>query len=214
MNRFLFLPFAVTILIGLQHTALAGPPLVCHPLAIGNAASLPSGDGPFGSDPDYAPRNLAKETIAYLDADVPVIVRMETIRRAVLYVTNTLKGARHGNTYDGATKRRIAALADGFKQRLSGMENTTPEYAHSLFDYGYLNACLKQAWANPDDDGYETVLRANTLLGGNAEMQFALAMISKHPARSALEQHLAEAKRGAMGDPLLAQNLEKQFRDK
>ncbi len=94
------LPIAIalstfSVLVGVLNSVQAGPPLVCHPLLIGNAKSLPSGDSPFGFDKEYNRDQLIEETLALLSPNMPVIVRMETLRRATLYATRNLSSARH-----------------------------------------------------------------------------------------------------------------------
>src|SRR5882724_2825017 len=76
----------VAILIGLTTSAQAGPPLICHPIEIGQEKSLPWVDLNYkrGSG-SYDLQNLTKDTLAILDSNAPVLVRMETLRRATLY---------------------------------------------------------------------------------------------------------------------------------
>src|SRR5260370_29447437 len=69
--------------------ALAGPPLICHPFNIGDAKSLPfEGPGWSQVQPGYDTGRLIDDTMALLTPDTPVIVRMETLRRASLYARN------------------------------------------------------------------------------------------------------------------------------
>src|SRR5438046_9323502 len=66
--------------------ALAGPPLLCHPYDIGSAVSLPwNGPAWLDAKADYDLSHLVADTEALLGASTPVIVRMETLRRASLY---------------------------------------------------------------------------------------------------------------------------------
>ena len=88
--RFLSSRFVLRILLVvcvLATIALAGPPLICHPLDIGTARSLPwNGTGwNLAGNENYDSKNLVKDTLAILDSGAPVIVRMETLRRATLY---------------------------------------------------------------------------------------------------------------------------------
>src|SRR5437868_5038024 len=74
-------------------TVQAGPPLICHPYDIGNAQSLPWGQGRDAvgfdnPDPKYDIKQLSRDTLKILDAGAPVLVRMETMRRAALYGSN------------------------------------------------------------------------------------------------------------------------------
>ncbi len=65
--------------------AVAGPPLICHPVDIGEATSLPWGSGAFAQRRDYSPRQVVDDTLALLAKEPSVLVHMETLRRAALY---------------------------------------------------------------------------------------------------------------------------------
>src|SRR2546430_16973747 len=67
--------------------ALAGPPLICHAFEIGQAHSLPlaSNSWNLSGSENYNTKNLANDTLEILQPDTPVLVRMETLRRATLY---------------------------------------------------------------------------------------------------------------------------------
>ncbi len=69
--------------------AVAGPPLLCHPFDIGPAQSLPwDGSGSwFHGRAGYQLSNLVADTEALLTPQTPVIVRMETLRRAAIYAS-------------------------------------------------------------------------------------------------------------------------------
>jgi hypothetical protein len=72
----------------LAGSAFAGLPLICHPIEIGNAKSLPwkgGADGWEGADRSYDRSRLATDTLALLTPGTPVAVRMETMRRAAIY---------------------------------------------------------------------------------------------------------------------------------
>src|ERR1700755_189621 len=75
----------VAILLG-GTFAHAGPPLICHAIEIGTAQSLPWIDLNYQKGiGGYDLKNLTSDTLAILDANTPVLVRMETLRRATLY---------------------------------------------------------------------------------------------------------------------------------
>src|SRR6266571_2316003 len=67
--------------------AQAGPPLICHSIEIGQAKSLPwiSHGWNLSGGENYDTKNLVKDTLEILKPDTPVLVRMETLRRATLY---------------------------------------------------------------------------------------------------------------------------------
>src|SRR6187455_2370169 len=76
-----------------SNTALAGTPLICHPYNIGSAKSLPGSDGDWkGVNPNYDRTNLVHDTLALLTPETPIIVRMETLRRAAIYATAGMRG--------------------------------------------------------------------------------------------------------------------------
>jgi len=177
----------------------AGPPLICHPYDIGNAKSLPWVEAHDamrfdGTDSRYDTKRLVQDTLRILDAGVPVLVRMETMRRAALYGAND-----HGSA---------ASLLAALKERTA----TSSASALALFDYGYFAETLHQIeWKYKEDlsrgvDGYSYVQRALALQPDSAEMHFAAAIMSRQPARADYAEHLRKA-RSASSDALLAANI-------
>jgi hypothetical protein len=194
-------------LVYLGQEALAGPPLLCHPIEIEGARSLPWGGGKSwqSMDTSYDKARLADDTVALLDGGLPVLARMETLRRATVYAMKDHKIAEalHARLREraGRAKGESAALA--------------------LFDLGYIEEVFKQTkhvskWRESltSFDGYSSVVRAIAMRGGDAEMEFAAALISIHPHRSALEEHLRKAVKGAVPGSLLARNIISHFNDR
>ncbi|MCL5287135.1 MAG: hypothetical protein M1453_03960 [Acidobacteria bacterium] len=182
---------------------LAGPPLICWPFDIGGAKSLPFG-GPnwSASDPSYNTQHLADDTLALLQPGTPIIVRMETLRRATVY---TMKDRAAG-----------ATLLERVEARVNEAEKRGKPDALALFDLGYLLETYKQAyWRDTDKniatgrDGYALIARAIQLRGSDAEMEFAAAIV-RADSRSASNQrtaHFKQALAGANEGSLLAKNL-------
>src|SRR5215471_12437286 len=77
----------VTAITAAARPALAGPPFLCHPFEIGTAASLPWEPGKdfWRGRADYDVARLVDDTMALLTPNTPVLVRMETLRRATFY---------------------------------------------------------------------------------------------------------------------------------
>ncbi len=183
--------------------ATAGAPLICFPYEIGNAKSLPwVANAGFGAPrSDYDTRLLTDETIALLGESTPVIVRMETIRRAVLY---TAKDDRI----------RVQLI-----ERMRARSLTGSGRALALFDYGYLLETMKQAAgegikstpAATEPGGYSYILQALQARGNDPEMEFAAAKVSAWPNLAGYDDHLRKAAAGADNDPLLAANLRSHF---
>jgi hypothetical protein len=192
----------VAILLGITTSAIAGPPLVCHPFDIGQAKTLPAVDLNQKGSGSYDVKNLTRDTLAILDSGAPVVVRMETLRRATIY-------ARHDPEVAKECITRVRARADS-----SGAGRTA---ALALFDLGYLTETYKQWFGagepNPAAgiDGYALIKNAISLCGQDPEMEFAAALVSLQGPESDHRQHLRKAEAGAKDDPLLAQNLAASF---
>src|SRR5688572_14575533 len=128
MRRFtVLLALAASFLASPPRKALAGPPLVCHPIEIGPAASLPFGQGPYDTEPGYDRSRLVADTLGLLGPEVPVLVRMETIRRASIYATK-----------DAAAEPAVAQqLLMRLLGRVLDAQTQGKEDALALFDAGY-----------------------------------------------------------------------------
>lgn len=191
--------------LGTIFVAQAGPPLICHPYNIGGAKSLPwsSGSNWDNPDPSYNLKNLANDTLAILDQSTPVLVRMETLRRAVVY------GARN---HDAAR-----ALLAQLRNREAATEKSAKPTASAYFDYGYFLSSLKQIeWRYKEDltggmDGYAFVQKALAIDPDSAEMHFAAAIMASFPPRPSERAAHLEKARAARNDTLLAQNLSTHF---
>ena len=198
----------------LATSAQAGPPLICHSIAIGQAKSLPwISHGWNSKSENYDLKKLVPDTLAILDSSAPVLVRMETLRRATLYARRDLQAAKELLT-------RLFA-------RAAAAESAGHSDALAWFDAGYLAECYKQ-WIgknmphmtdnlpmdpNPaaNVDGYSLVTKAIALRGSDPEMEFAAALIALSGPLAGYQQHVLRATAGAKDDPLLAQNLKSHF---
>ncbi len=206
----------LAVMLGIAGSALAGPPLICHAISIGNAKSLPWTDGSGNPtlDPNYDVKNLASDTLAILTPTTPVLVRMETLRRATIYARQDPHAAKE--------------LLTRLYARASDSDRAGNPDALAWFDAGYLVECYRQ-WIGRDLphmtdgmrmdpnpaanlDGYVWVNRAITLHGSDSEMEFAAALITLvGPHKNDLSGHAERAQAGASSDPLLAENLSSHF---
>jgi hypothetical protein len=188
--------------------ALAGPPLICHPFSIGTAQSLAwdAQPGWRGDVAGYDVTRLPDETIALLTPSTPVIVRMETLRRAAIYALRDEKVA----------DQLLTRLVD----RTRKSENGTRADAFAWFDAGYFVETFRQAAPLERDkhpglasmvakvDGYAMVQKSLTLRGSDPAMEFAAAIITLNHNRADQPAHAAKAREGAKQDALLAQNID------
>jgi hypothetical protein len=181
--------------------AQAGPELVCWPFDIGNARSLPwSGANWHDGRADYDLKNLAADTTALLGPDTPVLIRMETLRRAAIYAQKDSQAAR-----------------DLFARLSSRMESAGTGRSDSLayFDLGYFTAAYKQAGMNhpPVDfssklDSYELIIRAVKSRGSDPEMEFGAALVASVSGhRDVANQFIAKSAAAATDGSFLATNL-------
>jgi hypothetical protein len=206
--------------LSLATIAQAGPPLICHTIEIGQARSLPwiSHDWNLNGGESYDTKNLARDTLDILRSDTPVLVRMETLRRATLY-------ARRDPV---AAKELLARL----HARATSAESSGHPDALAWFDVGYLTETYKQ-WigqnlphmtdsmrmdSNPAAgvDGYALVKKALALRGAafhrdDPQMEFAAALITLSAPQAEHREHAQKAIAGAKTDPLLARNLATRF---
>lgn len=191
--------------------AFAGPPLVCHPLTIGNEKSLPSGNGPFGYDPSYDRSRVVKHTLELLTPEMPVVVRMETLRRATLYASQNLRDGRWGGGYSDEDRRLAFELVSRLMDRALRAESAGKPDALAWFDTGYLLECLRQAGLVRDFDGYAMVKKAAELRGNDPGIEFASALITLDRARNAHAGHVRKARAGMRPGTLLAVNFARRF---
>jgi len=193
----------VTVLLGFTSLAHAGPPLICHPIEIGQAKSLPGVDLNYQKgNGGYDLKDLTRDTLAILDSNPPVLVRMETLRRATLYARQDAPVAKQLFT------RLRERVADSDAGKLGAL---------ARFDAGYLAETYKQ-WMGKGDpnpaksiDGYGWVEKAIRLRGRDPEMEFAAALITMTGSERDHDDHVRKAMAGAKADPLLAQNLASYF---
>jgi hypothetical protein len=206
MNRHTFSRVAMSIaavVLGFTTFAQAGPPLVCHPIEIGQAKSLPWVDLNYQKgNGGYDLKNLTRDTLAILDSNASVLAHMETLRRATLYARQDPQVAKELLT-------RLHARAANADAGSGG--------ALAWFDVGYLAETYKQ-WMgkgepNPASglDGYGWVKKAISLRGSDPEMEFAAALITLTGSDRDHNDHVEKAMAGAKADPLLAQNLASHF---
>ena len=178
--------------------ALAGPPLVCFPFDVGSARTLPMGpNGWHDTDRTYDVSRLIDDTIALLGPSTPVIVRMETLRRATLYA--------------GTNPTIAAALLAKLEARAAARQ---PDVALAVFDFGYLVETYRQAALMFKNtlpsvetiDGYGLVQKAYAFQR-DAEIAFASAIIAASPKRADFDAHRRDALAGAKTDALLSANI-------
>jgi hypothetical protein len=207
-------------MLALVRPAMAGPVLICKTYEIGAAKSLPWG----GSDwravkPDYDINRLVEDTLALLTPETPVIVRMETIRRAVIYAAwaRVDREVNYAKRSDKAAQDLFSRLVVGGKQSALQSASRKPDPL-KIFDAGFFVESWKQAYVDGsgkkpvDFDGYALVKQAIALRGNDPEMEFAAALITSiRSDKTAHRAHLQKAIAGAPEGSLLARNIINHF---
>jgi len=196
---------AVITLVVLAGAALAGPPLICEPFAIGRDASLPWSahkDSWDEVDAGYKSDNLAADTLKLLDSTQPMLTRMETLRRATVYSSrNAAAGLDLGNRL----------LARALEAEVRGQANSV-----ALFDAGYfvesMRAISHITSGKPlaDIDGYDLARRSLPGLRDKVTAEYALGLMKSETAWP--NEHIRRAVAGAPEGSPLAQSILKQFR--
>ena len=188
--------------------ALAGPPLLCHPFDIGTARSLPwDGKGGWSQGrSDYPLTQLAADTDAILQPATPVIVRMETLRRAALYASQDptvasallekLSAKARGGQADALAPLDAAYFIEAlhqitmlgqsgeFRNRIAGVKRVLAGRASAPFVADALRA-------RPSDPA----------------VAFAAALITMGKDKPAYDAYASRARAGTSQDPLLARNI-------
>lgn len=207
-----FLRSAIVLgIVAIATPALAGPPLLCHPYDIGSARSLPWNDaaGWTGTRADYTLGNLVADTEALLTPSTPVVVRMETLRRAAIYAS-----------MDAAVAKQLVTRLNA---RVDAAEATGHPDALALLDAAYVTGALRQISVLTGEfasrapgvraaiggaDPYALITRSVAARPNDAGIQFAAALIASDKNRGQYLDHASKARAGASGDALLTKNLD------
>lgn len=202
-RRTRLLAASLSVLVLAPVAATAGPPLVCFPIDIGGARSLPwgSGHGWNAARGDYDRGHLVADTLALLAPSTPVLVRMETLRRATIYATS-----------DAGVARELLARVE---ERAREGQASGRAGALALFDTGYLIEVYKQARAitrremvDAARDGYAMVEQALARLGPDPDLEYAAALVTVDGRMAVSRRHLDKALESAPAGSLLARTIE------
>jgi hypothetical protein len=187
--------------------ASAGLPMTCHPLYIGDAPLLPWGkDGWRSPDPAYDVRNLTRDTLRLLEADAPILARMENLRRASLYAVN--EPALAAQLLQAMITR---AAAGGPANRLAWFDAAytieTLKQAGGIDRRNPLAGAVRPATAYQDLNDLDGYRMLGTLLareGESAEIEFARGLMMRNGSE---QKHLRKAAQLATPGSQLARNL-------
>jgi hypothetical protein len=202
MRSRITIALAVCALALAPSVAQAGPPLLCFPMSIGDATSLPWGASGWKSPlASYDRARLADDTVALLSSQSRTLVRMETLRRAVIYAAEN----------DAAATRLFAALRA--RTATKGGKAADPA---TLFDLGYAVEAFRQTkhgfssarLVDPPEDGYALIRQAIEARGPDPEMEYAAALVTTDRMfKGVSNDHLRAAAAGAKKNADLARTI-------
>ena len=197
------------VLLSFALPAVAGPPFICHEFQIGDATSLPWTKGDWlGASRDYDITRVVADTERLLTPSTPTLVRMETLRRAVLYASRDralaeqLLAALTARVHAADQAGRMDGLAlfdAGYAIEAMSEVEQMGHHMSDLADRGRALTGLTQPL-----DGPSLILKSAALRADDATIAFALALISKTQDK---QPHLLKARAAARQDRLLAANM-------
>lgn len=205
---------ALLFVLALPLQIFAGRFLVGKVYDIGTAKSLPwTGQDWFSPQSNYELSHLVDDTLALLTPETPVIVRMETLRRAVVYgeAGKVKREVNYAQRDDKITARLFAKLM----ARVEAAERSGKPDALALFDAGFFLESWRYCYEYegktlPNIDGYEMVKKASALRKTDASVELAAALIAGYGKdKATFQQHLQKSVAGAKDDALLKRNLVK-----
>lgn len=202
--------FLVLGSVAVASPAVAGPPLLCHPYDIGDAPSLPWGETWSQGSTNYNIDRVVSDTETLLTPSTPVIVRMETLRRAALYASQDANVAR----------TLLRTFTDRARESSAGRPSALAFFdaayvTEALYEIGLLSqsgefrdrAAAMRTLAHAGE-GYVLIQKSVALEPDNAAFHFAAALISAMSNRQAYAAHASKARAGVVHDPLLARNIQ------
>ena len=215
----MFLALALTLVAhGGVELDREGPPAICQPFDIGDAASLPWKAGAFEADSKYDLANLNQDLAKLLDSNDDAIVRMESIRRAVIYVS----GFSQNRKKLSAMERKLAseslismsrarALAPHIYDKVAAEKRTAPR----LFDLGFALGALRQLewrenFVSHLGNGVAELEKAAEWKETSAAMHLGMALAmwgSNHTDQVSQEHFLLAAKMAGPDQGRLTKNI-------
>jgi hypothetical protein len=149
-----------------------GPPLICHPIDIGKAESLPFGEGAFEMAPDFPLERVTSEAVRILEGSDDVLVHMETIRRAVIYLAESERGSGKS-----ARSARVGEFLAALSQRVEGIGTLEANRASlRFFDRGYAVAAFRQLNADAEGDPVRDLREAIARRSEDPALRFGVAL--------------------------------------
>jgi hypothetical protein len=213
-----FVVIAALSLLACARPALAGyVTWLIHPFDIGKAESLPWDAHSSKARADYDLATLIPDTEALLTPSTPIVVRLETLRRAVIYASRDRQVAER--------------LLSRFTERVFASENAASRDGLACLDAAFVTDALWQIGqhSNPpftelsrqvkgiagSADGYELVKKGLAQRPDDPAYEFGAALIAGVRRLGSVEfiAHTRRAIVAATHDDMLARNLDRIYAD-
>jgi hypothetical protein len=187
-----------------------GSPLLCFPLDVGAAATLPFGGDGFDVKSDLTTEEVVKQTRALLEKSDDPLVHMETLRRATIWFMGK-------DAAEAAGKFR-AVLADATLRAAAAAGDGTARAHHEAmrwFDLGYFQAAARQGGVLQLRNEHEWLEKAARLAPDDLALRFGVALAQYFPGeeedRKAWGSHLLVVLDAKEPSPLLKKNAVSTF---
>jgi hypothetical protein len=186
-----------------------GSPLLCFPLDVGGAATLPFGGDGFDIKSDLTTEEVVKLTRTLLEKSDDPLVHMETLRRATIWFMSKDEAAAAKFRAQLAEGTLLAAAATG-----DGAARTRGE-ALCWFDLGYFQAAARQGGVLQLKNEHEWLEKAARLAPDDLALRFGVALAQYFPGaeedRKAWATHLQVVLDAKEPSPLVKKNAVTTF---
>ncbi len=191
MQRLIATTSLLAALMLVSSSAVAGPPCVCWPVEVGDAPTLET--------ENRTPTQIADDTLRLLKPSLPVLARMEVLRRSAA----ALQG--EPVLVDRVFGRLCARVLD--------VETGKAEHpGRAWFDAGYAAQAFQQA-GMLNRHGYDWIAKGleKAAEADKGAMHFGAALtclMKPHPRHRNFGAHLGKMRAAAASDPLLQKNFD------
>jgi hypothetical protein len=184
---------------------VVGTPLLCFPLDVGGAATLPFGGEGLDVKSDLSTEEVVKLARSILEKSDDPLVHMETLRRTTIWFMNLESAEAAGKFH--------AALADAaLRAAAAAGEGTARAHQEAMrwFDLGYFQAAACQGRVLQLKNEQEWLEKAARLAPDDLALRFGVALAQYFPGaeddRKAWAKHLLVVLDAKEPSPLLKKN--------
>jgi hypothetical protein len=170
--------------------AVAGPPLLCFPLDVGGATTLPFGGEGFDVKSDLTTEEVVKQAHSILEKSDDPLVHMETLRRATIWFMSKNEGPREHRSADASRDDSAAAacfraaLADSVLVAAAAPEESATAKRRAAlrwFDLGYFQSAARQGGVLESAHARDFLEKSVALAPDDVALRFGVALAEYFP---------------------------------